>query len=104
MIPKKATRKSAKSTSAINKKVKRFTDEERVAMKERAQELKADKADGEGAVLAKLAAMTEPDRAMGKRLHALKELTAAEDGKNRRAREASRELRTELATEPSQDA
>ncbi len=71
MIPKKATRKSAKSTSAINKKVKRFTDEERVAMKERAQELKADKADGEGAVLAKLAAMTEPDRAMGKRLHAV---------------------------------
>src|SRR6266571_1911403 len=96
MIPKKATRKSAKSTSAINKKVKRFTDEERVAMKERAQELKADKADGEGAVLAKLAAMTEPDRAMGKRLHAvikasapalwptafaLKELTAAEEGR-----------------------
>ena len=48
--------------------------------------------------------MTEPDRAMGKRLHALKELTAAEDGKNRRAREASRELRMDLATEPSQDA
>ena len=40
-------------------------------MKERVQELKAEKADGESAVLAKLAAMPEPDRAMGKRLHAV---------------------------------
>ncbi len=40
-------------------------------MKERVQELKAGKADGEGAVLAKIAAMPEPDRAMGKRLHAI---------------------------------
>jgi hypothetical protein len=52
---------------------KGFTDEERAAMKERAQELKAaaDKADGESAVLAKIAEMTEPDRAMGERLHAI---------------------------------
>ena len=58
---------------------KGFTDEERDAMRERAQELKAaarrgpraDKADGESAVLAKIAEMPEPDRAMGKRLHAL---------------------------------
>jgi len=35
------------------------------------QELKADKADGEGAVLAKIAAMPEPDRTMAKRLHAI---------------------------------
>ena len=77
MSPKKDTQKSAKSTTAINEKFKGFTDEERVAMKERAQELKAearankDKADGESAVLAKIAEMPEPDRAMGERLHAI---------------------------------
>ena len=42
MSPKKDTQKSAKSTTAINKKSKGFTDEERAAMKERAQELKAE--------------------------------------------------------------
>jgi uncharacterized protein YdhG (YjbR/CyaY superfamily) len=63
----KDKQKSAKSTTA------RFTDEERGAMKERAQELKAaaDKADGESAVLAKIAEMPEPDRATGERLHAV---------------------------------
>src|SRR5207245_4520062 len=71
MSPKKGTQKSAKSTTAIGKKFKGFTDEERVAMKERVQELKADRADGESAVLAKLAGMPEPDRAMGKRLQAI---------------------------------
>ena len=71
MSPKKETQKSAKSTTAIGKKFKGFTDEERLAMKERIQELKADKADGESAVLAKIAAMREPDRALGKRLHAI---------------------------------
>ena len=67
------TRKSAKSTTAADKKFEGFTDEERGAMKERAQELKAAarKADGERAVLAKLAEMPEPDRAMGERLHAI---------------------------------
>jgi hypothetical protein len=58
---------------------KGFTDEERAAMKDRVQELKAaarrvprgDKADGESAVLAKIAEMPEPDRALGKRLHAV---------------------------------
>ncbi|TMB68692.1 MAG: DUF1801 domain-containing protein [Chloroflexi bacterium] len=68
---KKATQKSAKSTTAIKKKFKGFTDEERDAMKERIQELRADKADGESAVLAKIAEMPERDRAMGKRLHAI---------------------------------
>ena len=67
----KATQKSAKSTTAIGKAFKGFTDEERVAMKERVQELKADKADGEDAVLAKIGEMPEPERAMGKRLHAI---------------------------------
>ena len=62
-----------------HKPAKGFTDEERVAIKERAQELtkerarspRADKADGESAVLAKIAEMPEPDRAMGERLHAV---------------------------------
>ena len=77
MSPKKDTQKSATSTTAINKKSKGFTDEERAAMKERAQELKAaarankDKADGESAVLAKIAEMPELDRAMAERLHAI---------------------------------
>jgi len=50
-----------------------FTEDERAAMKERAQELKAgaEKADDESAVLAKIAEMPEPDRSMGKRLHAI---------------------------------
>ena len=56
---------------------KGFTDEERAAMKKRAQELKAEaranknKADGESDVLAKIAEMQEPDRAMAERLHAI---------------------------------
>jgi len=72
---KKGTQESAKSTAAINKKSKGFTDEERAAMKNRAKELKAearankDKAEGESDVLAAIAAMQEPDRAMAKRLH-----------------------------------
>jgi uncharacterized protein YdhG (YjbR/CyaY superfamily) len=55
------------------KKFEGFTDEERAAMKERAKELKAAerKADGESAVLAKIAEMPEPDRALGERLHAI---------------------------------
>jgi hypothetical protein len=73
MSAKKVTQKSAKSTTATGKTSKGFTAEERAAMKERAQELKAaaDKAGGESAVLAKIAEMREPDRAMGKRLHAV---------------------------------
>jgi hypothetical protein len=67
----KSTQKSPKSTAAVSKKFKGFTDEEHGAMKERIQELRADKADGEGAVLAKIAEMPEPDRTMGKRLHAI---------------------------------
>ena len=64
----KGTQKSPKSTSATGKKPKGFTDEERIAMRERLQELKAD---GEGAALAKFAALPQPDRAMGERLHAI---------------------------------
>ena len=67
------TKKPAKRTAATGKTREGFSDEERGAMKERAKELKAeaDKADGESAVLAKLAEMPEPDRAMAKRLHAI---------------------------------
>jgi uncharacterized protein YdhG (YjbR/CyaY superfamily) len=68
---RKATKKSASTTAAAGRKFKGFTDEERAAMKERLQELKADKADGESSVLAKIAEMPEPDRAMAKRLHAI---------------------------------
>ena len=73
----KGTQKSAKSTTATGKKSQGFTDEERAAMKERAQELKAaaradkDKAAGESDVLAKIAEMPEPDRSMAERLHAI---------------------------------
>ena len=73
----KDTQKSAKSTTG--RASKGFTDEERAAMRERAQELKAatrrgpraGKADGESDVLAKIAEMPEPDRAMAERLHAI---------------------------------
>ena len=79
MSPKKETRKSAKSTTATDKRARGLTDEERAAMKERVQELKAEarrgpragKADGESDVLAKIAEMPEPDRAMAKRLHTI---------------------------------
>src|SRR6058998_3901203 len=72
-------KQSATSTTAIGKTFKGFTDEERAAMKERIQELKAaprrgpraDKADGESAVLAKIAEMPEPDRTLGEQLHAI---------------------------------
>jgi hypothetical protein len=69
----KDTQKSAKSTSQPKRRSGGFTDEERGAMKERVKELKAaaDKADGESDVLAKIAEMSERDRAMGKRLHAV---------------------------------
>ena len=67
----KGAQKSAKSTSATGRKFKGFTEEEHGAMRERVQELRADKGDGEGAVLAKIAQMQEPDRTMGKRLHAI---------------------------------
>src|SRR5499427_447017 len=79
MSPKKDSQMSAKSTTATNKKSEGFTDEERAAMKERAQELKAearrgrraDQADGERDVLAKIAEMPAPDRRMAERVHAI---------------------------------
>jgi uncharacterized protein YdhG (YjbR/CyaY superfamily) len=78
MSAKKATQKSARSTTASGKKSKGFTAAERAAMKERAQELKAEavRADGESALLAKIAEMQGPDRAMAKRLHAIVKASA----------------------------
>ena len=60
------------------KKSKGFTVEERAAMRERAKELKAEaqRADGERAVLAKIAEMQEPDRAMAERLHEIVKASA----------------------------
>jgi uncharacterized protein YdhG (YjbR/CyaY superfamily) len=70
MSPKKATQESANSASA-----KGFTAEEQAAMKERAKELKAEaranknRTAGESDLLAKIAEMEEPDRAMATRIH-----------------------------------
>ncbi len=73
MSAKKATQKSAKRTTATNKKSEGFSAAEKAAMKERAKELKAEaaKADGEKALLEKVAEMKGTDRAMATRLHAL---------------------------------
>jgi uncharacterized protein YdhG (YjbR/CyaY superfamily) len=78
------TPKSARGTTATGKTSEGWTDEERGAMKERAKELKAtarrgpraDKADGESAVLAKIAEMPQPDRALAERLHAIIKVSA----------------------------
>jgi hypothetical protein len=69
--------KATTSTTAAGQKPESFTDEERRAMKERAKELKAEarasknKAEGESDVLAKIAEMPEPERAMATRLHTI---------------------------------
>lgn len=69
---KKITQKPAKSTTASPRKRAGLTDEELSAMKEHLEELRADtKVDGESAVLAKIAALPQPDRALAERLHAL---------------------------------
>jgi uncharacterized protein YdhG (YjbR/CyaY superfamily) len=71
MTPKKTTGETSEG----------FTDEERAAMRERAQEVKAarrrgGKADGESDLLAKIAEMPAPDREVAERLHALVKATA----------------------------
>jgi uncharacterized protein YdhG (YjbR/CyaY superfamily) len=84
MAAKKGTRKSAKSTSAIGETSTGFTDEERAAMREYLEEKKAsarrgpraDAADGESEVLAKIAEMPEPDRALAERIHAIIKVSA----------------------------
>jgi hypothetical protein len=79
MNARKTTRKSAGRAGAAGRTGSGFTEEERAAMKERARELdaaarrgsRADAAEGEREVLAKIAEMAEPDRSMGRRLHEL---------------------------------
>jgi hypothetical protein len=74
--------KSTKSTAATRATAEGFTAEERAAMKERARELKAaaradkDKADGDSAVLAKIAELPDADRILGERLHAIVKASA----------------------------
>jgi uncharacterized protein YdhG (YjbR/CyaY superfamily) len=78
MALKKDKRAPAKSVKTL----KVFSDEERAAMRERAQELKAARGakqmDGERDVLAKIAAMGEADRVMAKRLHDIIKQSASE--------------------------
>jgi uncharacterized protein YdhG (YjbR/CyaY superfamily) len=82
MSATKDTQKSTKSTTATDKAPKRFTAEERAAMKERAKELKAEarasrnKAEGERDVLAKIAEMPKSDRDMAERIHAIVKASA----------------------------
>ena len=82
MSLKQETQKSNKSTAANNKTSQGFTDEEKAAMKERAKELKAEarasknKAEGENAALAAIAAMPEPDRSLAARLHEIIKVNA----------------------------
>jgi len=65
----KDKQRSAKIAAAIKKSG--FTAEERAAMKQRAKEVKTDKADGDEAVLAAIAEMQESDRAMASKVHAV---------------------------------
>jgi uncharacterized protein YdhG (YjbR/CyaY superfamily) len=71
---KRSSQRSAKSATATKKRAAGLTSDERAAMKDRLRELKSErsgKADGESEVLAAIAGMPEPDRAMAKRFHAV---------------------------------
>src|SRR5437660_1852023 len=78
---KKSTQTSAKSTAGTGK-YQGFSADERAAMKAHVQELKAearaskDRAEGERAVDAAIAAMKKPDRTLAKRVHAIVEANA----------------------------
>jgi len=78
MSPKKVTQEAAGGATGAGKASKGFTAEERAAMRERAQELKAEakKVDAESAVLAKIAEMPEGDRIMAERIHAIVKASA----------------------------
>ena len=76
------TKRSARTGTATDKAPGKWTDDEVAAMKARARELKADeraskdRAQGERALLAAIAAMKEPDRILAEKLHAIVEATA----------------------------
>ena len=80
MSTKKATQKSTRSSAKTAKKSSGLTAEEREAVKDRARELKAEAkgADGEKAVLAKIAEMPKADRDVAKKLHAIVKASAPE--------------------------
>ena len=63
--------KKTREKKSANRPVKGFTEEERSAIRDRAQEMRAGKGEGESVVLGKIAEMKEPDRAMAKRLHTI---------------------------------
>ena len=73
-----STTKSAKTTTATKKRYEGFTDEEKAAIMDRVQERKiaARQAEGESDLLAKIAELPEPDRAMAKRVHAIVKASA----------------------------
>ena len=111
---KARTQRAAKRTTVIAKasKGKGFTDEEKGAMRERVRELQTGEADEESAVLAKIATMPAPDRALGGRLHAIIKASApvlspklwygmpgyAKDGKVVCFFQAAQKFRTRYAT------
>lgn len=86
MNAQKDTQKTTSGAAANDKQTGGFTDEERAAMKERAEELKAEerrssrgkkgKDDGESDVLEKIAEMPEPDHTMAERIHAIVKASA----------------------------
>ncbi len=120
MSPTKTTKKSATSTTATSKKRTLLTDEERAAMKELVKERKAaaSKEEEASAVLASIAEMKEPDRAMAKRLHAVIKASApalapktwygmpayAKDGKIVCFFQSAQKFKTRYATFGFQDA
>jgi uncharacterized protein YdhG (YjbR/CyaY superfamily) len=78
MSPRTRTQKSRNRNPATGKKVAGFTADERAAMKDRVKELKGNNALGESELLAKIAEMSEPDRTMAKRIHAIVTASAPE--------------------------
>lgn len=78
MSPKTRTQTPRDRRATKARKVDAFTADERAAMKDRVKELKANKADGESDLLAKIAEMSEPDRTMARRIHAIVKASAPE--------------------------
>ncbi len=78
MAPESKPRRSSKSTPATSKKSEGFTAGEKAAMRERVREMKAGQEDGESAVLARIAAMPEPDRSLAERVHSIIKAAAPE--------------------------
>lgn len=79
MVEKKPAKTDTAKRTKTGKEAERFSPEERAAMRERAQELKAEarrrrgggKPDGESDLLAKIAEMPEPDRRLAEQIHAI---------------------------------